>query len=126
MNNARRQVWIKYYIPSYLYAGLIFALSSYSLVVPPSLPSFSDKWIHFFEYAIFGFLLARSFFHANTGLYKRYFIILALLAGSICGFLDEYYQSFVPLRGLEALDLLADTVGILTGALIYKIWGRRT
>ena len=58
MNSARRNMWFKYYLPSYLYAGLIFTLSSYSLVAPPSLPTFSDKWIHFAEYTIFGLLLA--------------------------------------------------------------------
>lgn len=120
MDNVKRQNWVKYYSPSFLYAGLIFALSSYSLIVPPSLPSFSDKYIHFMEYFIFGFLLARSYMHASTANFRRYYILLAVLTGAMCGLMDEYYQTFVPLRGLEALDLLADCLGILSGALIYK------
>mgnify|MGYP001615082069 CR=1 FL=1 len=114
-------MWVKYYIPSYLYAGLIFALSSYSLVVPPSLPSFSDEWIHFFEYSIFGFLLARSYSHANTQLFKKYFIIFAFLTGVTCGLSDEYYQSFVPHRGAEFFDFIGDGLGISAGAIFYKI-----
>ena len=121
MNSARRNMWFKYYIPSYLYAGLIFTLSSYSLVVPPSLPTFSDKWIHFTEYTIFGLLLARSYLNAKTNLLKQYFIIVAFLTGSICGFFDEYYQAFVPLRGFDTLDLLADILGILLGVILYKL-----
>ncbi|UCH12049.1 MAG: VanZ family protein [Candidatus Omnitrophota bacterium] len=120
MDNIKKQAWFKYYLPSYLYAGLIFTLSSYSLVVPPSLPSFSDKWIHFVEYTIFGLLLARSYLNAKTNFLKQYFIIVAFLTGSICAFFDEYYQSFVPLRGFETLDLLADMLGILSGVMIYK------
>ena len=123
---SRRQAWIKYYIPSYLYAGLIFALSSYSLRVPVSLPSFADKWIHFIEYTIFGLLLARSYLNANTGSLKQYFITFAFLTGLACGFFDEYYQAFVPLRGFEVLDLLADTLGILTGVILYSLRFRKT
>ncbi len=121
MNNTKKQAWFKYYLPSYLYAGLIFTLSSYSLVVLPSLPSFTDKLIHFAEYTIFGLLLARSYLNAKTNLFKHHFIVLAFLTGSICGFFDEYYQTFVPLRGFETLDLLADTLGILLGVMIYKV-----
>ena len=121
VDNARKQLWIKYYMPSYLYAGLIFALSSYSLIVPPSLPAFSDKWIHFTEYTIFGLFLARSYLNANTGFFKRNFIALALFTGLACGALDEYYQTFVPLRGFEVFDLLADGLGIFVGAILYSI-----
>lgn len=121
MNIAKKQKWIKYYIPSYLYAGLILTLSSYSLVVPPSLPSFSDHWIHFLEYTIFGALLGRSYSHADNSLYKKYFIIFAFLTGIFLGVLDENYQRIVPHRGYENLDLLGDILGALAGAVIYKI-----
>ncbi len=126
MEDARRQAWTTYYIPSYLYAGLIFALSSYSLRVPASLFTFSDKWIHFIEYAIFGLLLARSYINANTGFLKKHFIALAFFTGLACGFFDEYYQNFVPLRGFEVLDLLADTLGILIGVILYNLKFRKT
>ncbi len=120
MKDTRKQLWIKYYIPSYLYAGLIFSLSSYSFAAPPLvLPQLSDKILHFIEYAIFGFILARSYFYAQTAHYKKYFILFALFTGLLCGFLDEIYQSFVPLRTFENSDLLSDAVGVLAGVLIY-------
>ena len=120
MNNARTEMWVKYYIPSYLYAGLIFALSSYPLVVPTTLPTFSDKWIHFFEYGIFGLLLARSYLHAGRSIFKKHIIIFAFLTGVIIAFLDECYQNSVPHRGFEIFDLSADILGSLTGAILYK------
>ncbi|MFH0732900.1 MAG: VanZ family protein [Candidatus Omnitrophota bacterium] len=125
MDTARKQAWIKYYIPSYIYAGLIFTLSSYPLSLPAGLPAFSDVWAHFIEYGIFGFLLARSFSRANTDYYKKYFIIMALLAGVACCICDEYYQTFVPNRmGLEPFDMLGDFFGVLTGSFTYKVCQR--
>lgn len=121
MNIARRQMWVRYYIPSYLYAGLIFAISSYSLMLPPGLPSFSDKVIHFIEYAIFGALLARSYLNARSNNYRQHFVIMAFLTGVLWGLLDEFHQSFVPLREFEYLDLLSDAVGISAGIILYKL-----
>jgi len=121
MDSTKKQLWVKYYIPSYLYAGLIFTLSSYSFNLPPSAPHFSDKFAHLAEYGIFGALLARSYFNANTKFYKKYFIVLALFTGVLCCLLDEYYQSFVPGRFFEYLDMASDTVGILVGAFIFFV-----
>lgn len=126
MDNTRRQIWIKYYIPAYLYAGLIFTLSSYSLQAPSLLPSFIDKYVHFFEYTIFGLLLARSYSNAKTNIFKHNFIVLAFFTGLICGLLDEYYQAFVPLRGFEVLDLLSDALGILSGVILYSLKFKKT
>lgn len=120
MLTERKMVWIKYYIPAYLYAGFIFALSSYSFVAPPSLPKFTDKIVHLVEYAIFGFLLARSYFNAKTNYLKQYSIIHTVFTGAFWGLLDEYYQTLVPLRHFESLDLLTDILGIFIGTVIYK------
>ncbi len=121
MNNGKKLIWIKYYLPSYLYAGLIFTLSSYSLNLPPSTPHFTDKFVHMAEYGVFGLLLARSYFNATAKFYKKYFIIWALFTGMLCGVLDEYYQSFVPGRFFEYLDMASDAVGILAGSLIFSL-----
>ncbi|MEK7449793.1 MAG: VanZ family protein [Planctomycetota bacterium] len=51
---------IKYWLPVYLYAGLIFYLSGISLpTVPVKMPAI-DKIAHFFEYAILGLLIYRA------------------------------------------------------------------
>ena len=126
MDNLRKKLWVKYYLPSYLYAGLIFALSSYSLTLPPSMPKFSDKFIHLIEYGIFGFLLARSYFNATTKSYKKHFIALAFFTGLLWGLLDEFHQTFVPNRMFEYMDWVSDTAGTLTGIFIFLIWERIT
>lgn len=119
MDNVRKQKWVKYYAPAYIYAGLIFTLSSYSLMLPSSAPHNIDKLIHFSEYVILGFLLARAYFNARTKFFGSHFIIMTLITGILCSVLDECYQTTVPLRTFEYFDLLADTAGIFAGIILF-------
>lgn len=80
------------------------------------MPSFwnADKVVHFFCYAGFCFWTA---FACNTRSYKR--IWLPVLIISLWGVSDEIHQSFVPGRSVSVFDWMADTLGALTGAVIY-------
>jgi len=103
--------------PPCLYMAGIFVLSSFDLgvTIDDSVP-FRDKGIHFLEYAVLGFLCAnaarRSF---PTRAPWRTFAVGAFVA-TAWGLGDELHQAFVPGRSAEALDLVADALGSITGA----------
>jgi VanZ family protein len=78
------------------------------------------KVAHFAEYALLGFLAARSFRGSpRPGLQRRWFpAALALVV--VYALLDEYHQSFIPSRTGTVYDSLIDMAGGLTALLIVK------
>ncbi|OFW29930.1 MAG: hypothetical protein A3H97_03855 [Acidobacteria bacterium RIFCSPLOWO2_02_FULL_65_29] len=103
---SRMSLWA----PVVAYMALIFALSSIS--EPPEAPAaVSDKGLHFILYAGLAALVVR----ALAGGWRRPVSLgvvgLAIAISSVYGATDELHQYFVPPRQMEALDLLADTIG---------------
>ena len=114
--NRSRFLWT----PVVAYMALIFALSSISR--PPALPHGVDKDAHAVLYAGLGVLLVRAL---AGGWRRRVTLVAAIGAVAMAaayGVSDEYHQSFVPLRQVEALDVLADTVGAAAAALSLYCW----
>jgi len=103
--------WIRYWLPVFLYCGIIIYLSSQSY---PSrhLPSFlfglSDKLVHGIEYGILGILLFRAFRQMTQPIGS---IGLAVICAVGFGITDEIHQWFVPHRHADIWDVLADTLG---------------
>ena len=59
----------------------------------------------------------------GEGWSSRRTALTIVLAALIYGCLDEFHQSFVPNRTVEALDVLADTTGALLAALLAeRLW----
>jgi VanZ family protein len=115
-----------YWLPLILYVGLIFLLSSLSLV-PLPLPAISgaDKVVHFGEYAVLAVLVARAIHSLPRPRALWLVCLLTLLVVVAFGALDEAYQSTVPRRQSDALDLLADGLGGLCGSLGYCLFIRQ-
>lgn len=93
-----------------LYCLIIYWLSDQPSIPAPMWFEHQDKLYHAGSYFVLGLLLWRSL---------KYFvespIILALLSlalGSLYGVSDEWHQSFVAGRSSDAVDWLADTVGV--------------
>ena len=104
--------------------ALIFGLSSIPDV--PTLPvpqAVTDKHLHVLLYFGFGLLLTRAL---SKGLGSRVALMTAILVtvlAALYGVSDEFHQSFVPPRQVDALDVVADTVGgALAGFGLYA-WG---
>jgi VanZ family protein len=94
--------------------ALIFAGSSISS--PPRIgPDVSDKLLHLVVYAGLGVVLVR----ARSRAWRR--PVTARLA--LYGASDEFHQSFVPGRDVEALDVVADAAGSTLAALALWAWG---
>lgn len=109
-------------MPAAIYMLLIFLLSGRSdLQGVPALVS--DKAAHFAAYMVLGVLLVRAI--GGRG-WKRPGLPVVLAAAAIAaayGATDELHQRFVPGRSSEALDLLADAAGGLSGAGAVYAWG---
>ncbi len=114
---SRRAYFVRYWLPPFLYAALIFFLSSLPGKKYPY-PFFSaDKLAHVAEYAILGYLVARAFGYGlqeRKILFVRSFVICVLY-----GISDELHQWFVPYRVVSVMDVLADITGSVFGIGIY-------
>jgi VanZ family protein len=116
--------FLKYWAPLYIYAGIIFYISS----IPKPLPDISipyiDKFLHLAEYAVFGILAARAFKNSQQEILYKNFKILAVLAVVAYGASDEIHQFFVSCRVCDVFDLAADLAGGTIGAILYGKYNR--
>ena len=113
--------FVRYQLPALLYALLIFAGSSIPSLAPPPLGvHLSDKFYHFVEYAVFGYLCARAFYYQSNRVLRDFALIIALVVGSLYAVSDELHQSMVPGRYADVGDLLADVVGVIFAVLVFS------
>ena len=107
--------FVEFWLPVYLYAAIIFMLSSMPQIPIPFAFKFSDKIEHIIEYAIFGYLLIRAFRNSSFKLTLAQMRFLIILIGFIYGITDEIHQYFVPGRATSTLDIFADGAGVVLG-----------
>jgi VanZ family protein len=113
--------FIKYWLPVYLFAALIFFLSSLpKLPEPPLELPFLDKIGHLLEYALFGYLLKRGFSNSPRTKLSSHSSFLVVVTAFLYGVSDEVHQIFVPTRNPEVLDLLFDGTGAFLGQFFYN------
>ncbi|MBI5465321.1 VanZ family protein, partial [Candidatus Gottesmanbacteria bacterium] len=101
--------------PAILWAGLIFYLSSLS-VLPPTGNWFFDFIVpnlaHLTEYGILFALIWRG----SKSVSVSFFLAI------IYAFSDEFHQTFVPGRTADPLDLLIDVCGMMLASLaLWKL-----
>ena len=111
----------KFWLPVYLYAGLIFIYSS--LAHPPPLAPkilYGDKLLHFVEYAILGYLIARAAKNSSSLKLRTHFRIFAVGIAFLYGVSNEFHQYFIPERDGEILDVLADGLGAFFGQIFLR------
>ncbi len=92
-----------------LYCGLIYSLSSQSVLPAPMFFSFQDKLHHAGAFFIMGYLAWRGLRH-----WISQPIVLGLVSVVFCslyGATDEWHQSFVVGRHADRFDWVADTLG---------------
>lgn len=112
---------LKYWIPSILYALVIFFLSSRQRISITHQFIFDFaifKSIHMIEYAIFFLINYRAFF--NTLNNKSYARLGAFFITIIYALSDELHQTFIPTREGKLRDIGFDTIGVCL-ALIF-VW----
>ncbi len=79
-----------------------------------------DKLIHLVEYFILGILAMKSI---NTLSSRNLKIVIPF--GILFGAMDEYLQSFISGRYSSGWDVLADTIGVIIGALLVLGNGKK-
>jgi VanZ family protein len=106
--------------PVAVWMALIYFLSSQSTLPLPGV-SWLDQLIgiagHFFEYAVLGFLVTRAL-PGDAGL-SRVRLAVALLWCAAYALSDEWRQSFVPNRTMDALDWIVDVLGATAGCAAF-------
>jgi len=106
------------WVPAAAYMALIWFISSLEApTFPTSLFPLRDKGVHFVEYGVLGFLLAHACLRTFARLPTHRVALFAVLFGVLWGLFDEIHQAFVPGRSADALDLVADSIGVLLGTL---------
>lgn len=119
-NKEDSNLFLRFWLPVYLYAGLIFILSSFSPPPKVSLFLHGDKLLHLIEYAILGYLLARAARHSTHPKLYMHFRVFAVCVAFFYGITDEFHQYFVPGRMVDALDLATNAAGAFCGQLFIK------
>ena len=80
-----------------------------------------DKWTHVVLFAVFAFLWLSA---ARTKNFRH--VLAILVAASYMGWLVEFVQGhYIPNRGQEVLDTLADILGAILGSSIFLLLYRR-
>ncbi|MFA5070712.1 MAG: VanZ family protein [Patescibacteria group bacterium] len=118
------KIFLKYYLPFILWAGLIFYLSS----LPNLKSGFPDVWdfilrkaAHMIEFGILAILALRIGLKGENQGKIKYVYIIVLLFCILYAASDEYHQSFVGGRQMALRDVLIDSLGIVGGSGIYLV-----
>lgn len=110
----------RWWVPVYLYMGLIFFVSSIPLAFPAGLEfPFLDKGLHMVEYGLLGFLLARALSSDSPPRLREAFRAWAIFFALLYGLSDEWHQRFVPMRESSWVDVLFDGLGASFGQLLF-------
>lgn len=111
---------IKYWVPVFLYAGLIFYVSSIPGSDVPSI-GIDLSPIHIPEFYILSYLLFRALRRNGTNK-PLTSAILAIGISTIYGMLDEIHQLFVPGRIFSVYDIFLNLIGSLI--ILFNLYGR--
>lgn len=84
-----------------------------------SIQLFIRKTAHFTIYAIGGFLIMNYAYSTNKT--QRQKILHSISFGGVYAITDEIHQFFVPGRSGNIVDVGIDTLGVITGVLMYIV-----
>lgn len=80
-----------------------------------------DKLVHFIAYAIFTFLILKGIYEIPE--IKNYLFVSAVISIGYGASL-EFLQALVPGRGVDILDLIANTTGCIVSLVIFPFIGK--
>lgn len=83
------------------------------------------KAAHLTEYAILAWLAARAFIASSHEFLRKRWFLIALLLIMIHALMDEYHQSFVPLRTGSIWDSIIDIAGGLLALVGFAYFYQR-
>lgn len=110
--------------PVVIYMGLIFYESSQT-ALPSAVEHVWDKALHASGYALLALLWLWALSDRLRRPISPGLALTAWLLTVAYGASDEWHQSFVPPRQMDALDWLADAIGsavVVAGGLTWSLW----
>lgn len=111
-----KSIQFKYIMPVVVWAILIFIASSIPGTSLPDLGKWSaDKFIHSGVFAVLAGLSFLAFEHYGTARSQSFwwYWVISFIFCLVYAASDEIHQLYVPNRSSEALDFLADSIGIV-------------
>lgn len=114
---------LSHWLPVVGYMGLIFYESSQP-ALPAAFDHVWDKLLHLGGYAPLAWLTVRALTDRFRQPTTRGRALLAWAITTAYGATDEWHQSFVPLRAMDAGDLLADALGAALVSIGCVYWSR--
>ena len=97
-----------------IYSLLIFFLSTLPLPEQKTQVPSLDKIIHMLIYFFMAILALRSFRKLNNPLAKSFLYTFCF------GLIIELVQYFIPYRGFDLYDILANSLGLFLGLFFYR------
>ena len=111
----------RYWLPVAVYVAIIATVSSQPNLRGPVEFDNSDKIYHVLEYLVLGVLLARAWRASAPDWAPTTLALVSISCGILVGTSDEFLQSFIPGRISSALDLLADTIGVVLAQVVFRL-----
>ena len=114
---------IKFRILLIIWIIVILTLSSIPdlRIIPPWHFTWKDKISHFIEYGIFALLFLLMVKQENRITNHRKSFLAVLTFGLLLAIVDELHQLFIPGRSTDALDIVADSFGIVMVSFIFYL-----
>ena len=112
------------WLPPLVYMAVIFAVSAQPNPLPEVTARVSDKVLHLVEYSGLAALFVRALTREGWG--WRDAMLAAMVMTSLYGASDEYHQALVPNRQPAVSDWVADSLGALVGASVFRLGTRRS
>ena len=126
MQNSKQEIGIsnpaKIWLPPAGIALLILGLSSIPGKTFPAHPDFLNSVVHFGEFSVFSYLVARAFYLSSTTNNIANLLMTCFFISVIFGTATEIFQFAIPHRLFDPVDILIDSLGALAGLLVF--WGR--
>ena len=114
-----------------LFCLYIAAVAYLCFARPDNVPSLPESWFglpadkvaHFIMFLPFPFLGFLAFEGKGTSIWKTAILLIALTAlGFAAAVGTEYIQAYLGYRSKEVSDLMADSMGLLSGGIITTIY----
>lgn len=86
---------------------------------------FLDKFLHFGAYGLLGVLFFRAYQTLPLKKFKNLLIFISIMSATLYGISDEIHQYFVPTRHADIRDVIANTIGSISGVYLYYWWINR-
>ena len=110
----------KLWLPVFIWAALLFGLSSIPSDLTPSLKLLIplDKIVHIVLYFIFGMLIARGLANSFSQLLVVHTSVIAIVSATGFGIFDEFHQNLIG-READIYDVAADFIGAAFSQYFY-------